>query len=485
VTAQYPPTLSIDGEPIAGTVLGDGLLPLADIEITWGQADLYAPTAPAVAKVAVLDETGAWSTDNALVGSKLVLTRAPGVVVFRGTIGDVSIDDYAVQDEAGAVHRVYRTTISATCPLADLDMAVVPGPGVPGSAPQTFLYGDDHWPRNSLVNWRNALLAGGAQGGVLRHVDDMAAVSNTIAGVGTGLLGRRYLASEGRSLLELVERLYAAYALSHVVYNPATHKLEIGLPAASAGLALVLDAGVIKLSIAAGYMVRAAQVIVEKQAVIRSTVLNAIDAVLVRSEFPNSSTGGPDANGNYFEINTLPGGNSTTHPQQAIARTEGARADKTLALDTTVYSPTSAPTVLADLAAQIAALVSGVNNQFAMPPVTFDFRRFTTGDPALDNLLLDTKSAPTAIYFLGSRFNHLANIGPQFQLIGGVLRWHPQLTGSLLDAGWTQEARLAPTVGVIDNVTIDNLVTNAGPTIEDFDPDITLADLGVISIGLA
>src|SRR5690606_37395820 len=117
------------------------------------------------------------------------------------------------------------------------------------------------------------------------------------------------------------------------------------------------------------------------------------------------------------------------------------------------------------------------------PPVTFDFRRFTL-EQSVEDLLLTLRPQTVPVYFPGSRWNH-QNVGPQQSIIGGVLRWNPTQEGSSLEAGWTHELHLAPTLGVVATLTVGQLVTNPSPTMGDFDPAITIADLGNVTIGLS
>jgi hypothetical protein len=132
-----------------------------------------------------------------------------------------------------------------------------------------------------------------------------------------------------------------------------------------------------------------------------------------------------------------------------------------------------------------ADLVDDVNGKFLMPALRYDFRRQSTGDTELDHLLLDTKDRAVPLYFPGSLFDQLPNVGPQHQLVGGTTTWNGKVTGSNLDAGWTVDMVLAPATGAGTPVTIDALVTNTTPLMDAFDPALYIDSLGAVTIGLA
>lgn len=78
------------------------------------------------------------------------------------------------------------------------------------------------------------------------------------------------------------------------------------------------------------------------------------------------------------------------------------------------------------------------------------------------------------IYFPGSVFNTMLDAAALHQIIGGELVYHD---------GWTLDAWLAPALGTKPGLTVAQLVTNSTAEIRDFQEDITLADLGNITIG--
>ena len=127
------------------------------------------------------------------------------------------------------------------------------------------------------------------------------------------------------------------------------------------------------------------------------------------------------------------------------------------------------------LASDTAALLDQLNGKLTLPPVRFDWRRFEYSE-AVDNLI-DTyvRTDVGALYFPGSVFNVALDAATTHQVIGGTLVYHK---------GWTLDATLAPALSTGQGVTINQLCAADAPTIADFDPDITLADLGNVTQGV-
>jgi hypothetical protein len=68
-------------------------------------------------------------------------------------------------------------------------------------------------------------------------------------------------------------------------------------------------------------------------------------------------------------------------------------------------------------------------------------------------------------------------MGPQYQIIGGTLTY---------TTGWAHEVTVIPTpIETGGSLALDRLVTHPTPTLADYDPTLTLAELGRVTIGLA
>lgn len=126
----------------------------------------------------------------------------------------------------------------------------------------------------------------------------------------------------------------------------------------------------------------------------------------------------------------------------------------------------------AQLADATVDMIEQLNGKVKLPTIRFDFRR-TTYPAGAD--LIDTVAHDVAWYFPGSVFNVVLDAATVHQVIGGTLAY---------DGGWIVDAYVAPALGVGEGLRIDELVTIDAPLLDDFDPDITVADLGNVTQGV-
>jgi hypothetical protein len=475
VVAQYPAYVTIDGEAITAGWDGSAVAAVADIAITWGRSDIYSKTEPASLRLNLVDPTGDWATDNSLVGKLVVVGRtSPDRVMFRGRITDIAPQRRTIIHPDGGPAVVYIVEVLAVDKLADLAQAHPLGPGTGLVA----IYGiaDGFWIQARPAARVDAIKAQGGSAIVASiEVPDIPAAL-PIAGAGYLPMMNWHPVSHHMGLLDLIQELYYSIPLGHVNYNADTDGIEVGRSATSAGMQLALTAGVITSAPITGKTIESSQLITDKYPQLRSTVAYSID--LVQAVYIlNVTTDYP------------------WEPALAEALTElgaGHPARRTLTINSafirygvTTQDGGTGDLYAAELASKTVDLVDDVNGRFSAPPLRFDFRRFSTGDVDLDDILLATIDKSVPLYLKHSMLNHLPNFGPQFQLIGGTIAWMPKVAGSQLDAGWVVDMKLAPATGAIDNVTISNLVTNATPAMSDFDPELSLAELGDVTIGLA
>lgn len=125
-------------------------------------------------------------------------------------------------------------------------------------------------------------------------------------------------------------------------------------------------------------------------------------------------------------------------------------------------------------AADTAAIFNKTNGLLVLPPVRLDWRRFDyrTG---IGETFIDTCTKSMPIYFTGSLFAPILEAAAEHEVIGGTLTY---------EGGWVLDATLAPAIRSRDGVTWAQLVTIDAPTWDDFDPDITFADLGNVTKGV-
>ncbi|MDF2826865.1 MAG: Membrane protein related to metalloendopeptidase [Mycobacterium sp.] len=126
------------------------------------------------------------------------------------------------------------------------------------------------------------------------------------------------------------------------------------------------------------------------------------------------------------------------------------------------------------LARDTAAMLDQLNGKVNLPTVRLDWRHFTYPD-GIAELFIDTFDKPVPLYFPGSVFAVVLDAASQHQIIGGTLVYFK---------GWTLDATLAPALGTKPGVSIDGLCASDVPTIADFDPDLTIADLGNVTQGV-
>lgn len=126
------------------------------------------------------------------------------------------------------------------------------------------------------------------------------------------------------------------------------------------------------------------------------------------------------------------------------------------------------------LAEDLAAMFEQLNGKVNLPRVRFDWSRFEY--PAdVTTALIDTYAKPLPLYFPGSVFAAVTDAATEHQVIGGTLTY---------DHGWTLDATLAPAIRTRGDLTLDQLVTIDAPTLNDFDPDLNVADLGNATKGV-
>jgi len=126
-----------------------------------------------------------------------------------------------------------------------------------------------------------------------------------------------------------------------------------------------------------------------------------------------------------------------------------------------------------DVAASYAADLGQLTGLANLPHVRLDWRNFQYAYEIAYHFLR-AAVRPYAVYFPGSVFSTMLDAAALHQIIGGELVYHD---------GWTLDAWLAPALGHGSSLTIDELVTNDVAEIGDYQDDITIADLGNVTIG--
>lgn len=466
---------------------------LDGVTLPWGRETIYDQVAATVATIRVLDPTGFWATANDLNGQLVLVTRSsPARTMFRGRVAELSSQLTVVLNPATRKNQfVWIVTLTVPDIIAALAQTrpvwpttlVADNGKTPGYFNETCVVPGTYEHALTTPSRIEQL----QQAGLLAFVTS-ADNPNPMTFYGSATVP--YIdyvwLEDNPSFLSMLADLYGLLPLGHVNYKPSTDSIIIGLPAISAGMSLTYTGGHLVLAPVSGLSIDAGQVIIPAEGpTIESRIQAAVD--LVRSHWtnvPNSATliG-------YFAVTTdvqvdTPTDRDTGSNTSRVLDIGGTWKGYELVTAGFAFYQPNAIEYAGDLSAGTKSLVDDINGQFTSPDLTFDFRRFAPGD-AIADVLLACYDKPTPLYFAGSILNYLANYGPQFQLIGGTITWHGALAGNDLPAGWTVDMKLAPTGSSADNVSITALVTNTTPAFQDYDPLITLADLGDVTVGAA
>lgn len=467
MTNLYQPTVTISGQTIAGAWDGAQLVALDQLEITWGRESIYDDAIPSSMALSIIDPDGDWSSNNALVGEPVTVTRlSPDTPMFIGRIADVVLKYVEIWNPFTEQNQhVWVAVLTCTDVLTDLDQIIA------NSNDQTST---DAW--SAIAGSNLSVNNAGSRTGQILKLGAAAVVSSIDGPTVTQVPGTfapneaGHSLTEGLSLLDLLTKYYNCFPFSHVNYNPATNGIEIGSSANNDGLALVLVAGVIELVPTSALTIDARE-IYSGDLETSSPVASQIDTVIVSYQGVTVSS----VHGTYA---------SQRNTSRYVSGSKGSRT----------YTPnndwfagnTNTPIDLytGNEADAIVAIVNVINSRFHVAGLSYDYRRFGSQGSAIDAVLLDTKSRAQALYFAGSVLNRLRNSGPMFQLIGGKLTWFNKVVGSSLDAGWVVDMNLAPTTGTLLTVLFTALSSNATARIMDFDPELTLNDISRVTTGL-
>lgn len=461
-------SITIGGAPIPSRWDGTDLVAVNGLSIVWGRTDPYDQPEPGILTMQLVDRRGTFLTDSNRVGQQVVVSSVtPAAVKFRGTISRPKARRARVHNPlTNADETVWIVTITASDVLANLAGAVFAGDAIDG-----WVEGAGGWSEARTAVRLSRLYDAGANG----LVDGIETLPQILpANVDRMMHGQA--AKDARTALELIQQVYRTHPLGVAGYNPETNTIVVGQFATSSPVVLQLTAGRITLNLTAGLVVPASRVGIESYEV-ESTVADAIDVVQIGYQWYGKDpalTAGAQKRTIY-----------TTGFIEGRTNRYDPRSRRVLRLDTEdiTYDPTEFTAGSVDafnrfpawLRDQVLAIVNSLNNQLRLPNLRFDADRMPLGD--VEAMLYRPVAQAIPLYFAGSIFNGMQHVGPQFQIIGGTLRY---------DNGWTHDVTLCATQSnTLPALTLAQLVTNPTPTIADFDPDISLADLGLVTTGLA
>lgn len=452
------PTITLAGQQIASQWTRHDVAGLAGVSCTWGRSELYEEPTPAQLTVRVIDPLGELAATS-VTGERITITRGDGLVMFRGHVNDHTARYIEISDpQTGRPVNVWLVEISAACMLAALAQAILPGPGTNATRAQEI--GPHYWETEApAVRLQNVLTQGADA-----FVNSIEWFDAYGAGDYYPLVRYRKFADQ-HSALQLILACYHAHPLAHAYYDPHAQAIKIGKPAQAGAIALQWENALLVLDAIGGHELPAGQTIVPDGELTATTTLDkAISVVQVTVPNLGPSTG--------YEIV-----DATTERQTALFDPT-ALGRRPLAIRNDVFynQPGTAAAWQELLADDVRAMVDQINGLLELPEIALDTALFDYNPDILD-AVLRTYTMPQPFVFPGSVFAPLQAAGAAFQVIGGTWGWD--------GTDWFARCRVAPALLTNSTgLTVDQLVTIDAPTLADFDPEISLADLGTATIGV-
>ncbi|WP_349866850.1 hypothetical protein [Leifsonia sp. WHRI 6310E] len=491
MVARVYPEITIAGERIAADYRDSGLTALDNFTIQWGREQVYDVTSSAQLEMELIDPTGEYAGNNSAYAQEVIITVQPyGFVQFRGRVSEVRARPATI-----AGKRSWRVKITAQDVLTDLARFRLNGSHWPetGWQPGAVYYGtSNYWPATSTP-WMvlNTGVDGSGAGSVEAQVTSKGYVTrigparNTPANGASQYIINGGAATDFGTALEVIERLYRLVRGGHVNWNPDTRAILQGYAASGGLLSLAYSGGKIVIQPRAGdaayppFTIDAGKVIViDPEA--RQTVAENISSLeivageLVYTTVTNPNATAPAGSTDVAKIQVVKAKNPYIYAIPGAAPGSNSR----LRLDLEVSSLTTGNAAWATDAIndEWGGWIAAINGKMRHPGVRFDLARWDYGED-MERALLTLMSDRRPVYFSGSEYARLGAMARQHQIIGGKVGYRD---------GYYMEATLAAaaTTATESKLTIGQLVTNKTPTLGQYDPSVTLADWGTISIGL-
>lgn len=495
-TPRVPASVSIDGLRLAADWQDSQLTALDGFTIKWGRDDMYDNTPSAQLVLDVIDPDGAFAGSNSSYGKEVIVTygAAAGTILYRGTINDLRPRPLRYKSRT-----VWHVRITCNDVLADLARTKVDGlywTAQNAAWDYTFTY----FGANKLFNretpgfvWLQKDPPGSGQAvggpgvawqlinrGLIAEAGDIwTYVDNDVS---KGAYTHALFIGNDLIALDMWEAHARLHPVGHTNWNPATRRLGVGSIAKAGQIALTRDAGG-SLRLSSGganrFVVPAQQIVLGSEREARSTVAQNITSLSIPASIGRNVRVTRDGVQNpsgtdivFFDVADQE--SQYTYPvpgtNQAITSQLEIQSKLVRKLQSPPYnSATDA------LASTWMPVVQSLNGVMASPNVTFDLTRWNYG-AAVETAVLTLMSQDATFYFAGSQYNQLEATAKQHQIIGGTITYRH---------GFKAEVTLAPAISTANaTLTVGQLVTNPTPKMGDYDPAITLADLGNVSIGL-
>ena len=459
MTPRYPPTVIVNGKTIPNTWDGTGLLAIDKLVFLWGRANLTDNPVPSALVATLIDINGDWASRADLFGSLVTVTTGLGTV-FRGTIDGITLLPTTIRNpDTGRTQSVYQITLSAVDITAALHKTFPLGEGS-GTAWANEVYGDNvHLARSRtyLHSWLSNRMA--------PYVSGIELSTNVPA---TNYFYRQIGMSENMSFADFIKNVFGNHVLSWLNYNPATNYVSQGLISPVVSRSLTFSSDQLNLTGASIHTVSGSQIERLGTGEIVLGLQENISAIVhtwYRAGRSRLVDAGGGQSGAVFD-----------YPKNMETSTQflaGVKGSNVLELNGNFMS-NSGYTSPTQITVNMADRISKLNGQLCAPAMRFDFERFDYGT-SLETIFLQTCTTTESIYISGIEQTKLAAFLPHFQIIGGNLTYQN---------GWTFEPHMAPTRNPKGStLTVAQICTNEVPTISQFHPSLSLADLGNLDIG--
>jgi hypothetical protein len=479
--------LFIDGAEVAASYAGsDDLAVLDDVQFNWGREGIWDFGEAGVLTCTLLDRTGRYAAGVSLSGLQLLFKWVGTTVTrnrFNGRVTGWSSERRLVQNpRTGLREPVWFVKITATSLMAGLAKRRLAGPSseysglMPAGDPEIFTGGSSGWPYAYAQTRLNDMNANG-----------MATLIENVQGVpGTSDKGNRPFQAalrwdETPTALEMINRIYAAQ-LGRPDFNPerAGGGINFVKFLKASPMALGRVNGLVAVVVNGVTTVPANRVGVPNGISAESTVADGIDVVQLRGYMHGYKSAGDTSSGTVKKE-----GQSTVQvPNGSPQRSNMLVADYGMAFYKAPYTAASAyPWTAAinahwsELSDQLVALADAFRNKLRLPTLRYDSRRLPLDSEALTELVHRPNATDLPVYYPGSVFNPLPNAGPQYQVVGGVVRYQNKT--------WTHDVRLIPVQGTTSApLTMQQLFGRSTATLAQWSPDLQLGDLVNVTQGL-
>ena len=307
------PEIRIDGVAVASSWSDTGRIGLEGIKMTWGRSSHLDRADPGQMYCELIDPRAHLDGYESLTGKSIEVWRAgdeanPPRRIFNGRIDDYDVEIRWISDpHTFERRRVWVLSISASDKLAELAKAVLPGPNNVDIIVDAV--GPSYWGYIDRL----------AQSGVVRPAQHVAQMMEQGADKIVSAIDWRdpdlpsepvvslIPWSDKRSLLDLIEGLYAMHPLAYPIYEPSSNSVLIGQPAVGPAIELHYADNTIAMRVGddVGYAIPASKVVVPDGYKAGTGADESIDVVqVVQQSFEISIDENAKASSSSFEAVT-------------------------------------------------------------------------------------------------------------------------------------------------------------------------------------